>query len=152
LPEEKIEELKNRMEEPYKSVFIFLLNTGLRIGEFLALLDKPAKISSSNNALIITGKGTKIRQIPLNPTALECFLRVKEFHLEKEKLSYFKIWNRFQEYGIHPHMIRHTFATQLLKKGVDIGTLRDLLGHSNIRITSIYIDLVNPEKIKIPEL
>ena len=149
LSEEKIEELKSKLEEPYKSIFIFLLNTGLRIGEFLSLIKSPIKISK--NAVIVAGKGNRIRQIPLNQTAMDCILRIREAH-QKEKLTYDKIWKEFKKYGIHPHMVRHTFATYLLKKGLDIGSVRDLLGHSNIRTTSVYIDLINPEKIKIPEL
>ena len=41
--------------------------------------------------------------------------------------------------GITPHKLRHTFATHLIRNDVDIGTVRDLLGHADIHTTGIYL-------------
>ena len=46
---------------------------------------------------------------------------------------------------VHPHGLRHTYACQLRREGVDVGIISRLLGHSNIRTTAIYLDHVNPQ-------
>jgi site-specific recombinase XerD len=49
---------------------------------------------------------------------------------------------------IHPHVIRHTFATTLLGKGVDLKTVQALMGHSHIRTTEGYLHSTDDRKVE----
>ena len=49
------------------------------------------------------------------------------------------------EYNITPHTFRHTFASQMLKNGADLMSVKELLGHSSINTTSIYTHLSNEQ-------
>jgi len=49
---------------------------------------------------------------------------------------------------IHPHVIRHTFATTLLDKEVDLNTVQALMGHSHIRTTETYLHSTDDRKVE----
>ena len=170
-----------------------LINTGLRMGELLALrweedVDLENKVITVNNNLAIvrdreddSKKKYKLieqdsvkteagqeRSIPLNEQAVEALLDLKKVTGEQTFVMTTKngthvtprnvdrIFRRiatasgFPEekiYGIHA--LRHTFATLLLSNGVDIKTVSELLGHSDITVTyNTYIHVIKEQKKK----
>lgn len=53
------------------------------------------------------------------------------------------------ERNITPHMIRHSFATYLIEEGVDVSCVKQILGHSSIKITQIYIHIAAEKQAEI---
>ncbi len=133
---------------------LFLIgNTGLRVGELVAL--KP----SDYDGRFITvkcGKRNKRRRIPVNKTVQQ-LLSLHPINFSKNTRA---IWllcrSAGREAGVEPfgpHALRHWFATTLYKKGVPIGTISKLLGHSSIMITmGIYIHLVEDDFIGVTDV
>jgi integrase/recombinase XerD len=136
-----------------------LFATGARVSEIADL--KTRDINFFNGAILINGKGNKERMIQIcNKEALyilKLYAKLKKYSADK-KDDYFLI-NRFgnkisdqsirnlikcisKEAGIlkriTPHIFRHSFATLLLERDVDIKYIQRLLGHSSIMTTQIY--------------
>lgn len=134
------------------------LNTGLRRGELLALewtdIDLPHALLTVRRA---TAKGDKTRRIPLNAEALTTLKAWKPLAHDRyvfagadgEPLTEIKsAWlevlrvAKIKDYRWHDH--RHDFASQLVMAGVDLNTVRDLLGHADPKMTLRYSHL-SPE-------
>ncbi|MBQ0140256.1 MAG: tyrosine recombinase XerS [Kurthia sp.] len=67
-------------------------------------------------------------------------IRAIQYLVEKYTGAYFQT-------GVYPHKLRHSFAVAYIKSGGDISVLRDLLGHSNIETTSLYVNMANSDKV-----
>ena len=141
------------------AVYELLLGTGMRIGELCHL--KLSSLDLDNQTIRILGKGGKERIVYLVSDivvdAVKAYLKLRTSHSE----FIFINWNncRMREESIRsiilsigertvhrritPHMFRHTFATMLLESNVDISYIQELLGHSSIRTTQIYLHLSN---------
>lgn len=146
-----------------------LYAAGLRVSELVSL--PIATIQQEKNYLIIKGKGNKERIAPLNKSAQKILskylnLRKNNGH-ENSKWLFFGAKNsktgdkhitRQGFHGllkqlaikaeidpdrVHPHVIRHSFATHLLNNGADLRILQELLGHSDISTTQIYTHILN---------
>jgi integrase/recombinase XerD len=135
-----------------------LYATGLRVSELLNL--KLGDIDWEAGTLKCFGKGSKQRVVPLGRSALEHLTRYlpRRQKLLGEASSHYlfvepggrpltrqKIWLLIRDYGkaaridyVTPHMLRHSFATVLLKNGADLRSVQLLLGHSDIGTTQIY--------------
>jgi len=81
------------------------------------------------------GKHGPYEEKGLTPKAVDCLIKsaAKRALIQKR---------------IHPHVMRHTFATTLLDKGNDLRTVQDLMGHSHIRTTERYLHSTDDRKVE----
>lgn len=142
----------------------FLLATGCRIGEVQQL--DTDQIDLENRTARIVGKGGRIRQVHFTDKVailLEKYLEERPKDKSSalfvsrtgKRLTKRRLQQIITELGdvanipgsLHAHRFRHTFATELLAKGADIGFIKDELGHSDIATTQIYARLPDREVI-----
>ncbi|MCK8781275.1 tyrosine recombinase XerC [Rhizobium sp. NTR19] len=149
-------------EEPWiaardAAVLSLLYGCGLRISEALGLT--PADIPAGTKTLRITGKGGKVRIVPLLPVIAEAvatYRKLCPYHIEENDLLFRGarggplqpaiIQREMQKLrgalGLPetatPHALRHSFATHLLAGGGDLRTIQELLGHASLSTTQIY--------------
>ncbi|MCO5268479.1 MAG: site-specific integrase [Brumimicrobium sp.] len=160
-----LEEVKLMIERTqnikHRVMIMTMYTAGLRKMELLQL--KPKDIDSENGFIIVRqGKGKKDRRTILSKQTLEelryyykCF-RPKVYLFEpnghpgkKMSVRTFDkvIHDAAQRAGIKrrvtPHLLRHSFATHLLDKGINLKIIQSFMGHSSIRTTSIYLHLSN---------
>ncbi len=136
-------------------------SSGIRLSELVNL--NINDLNFHNGLITVIGKGNKERVLPLGKHAIEAI--EKYFMFRKEKYGKFtngsplfissrnrRITNRSVQYRIEkylkivskgskknsPHVLRHSFATQLLDNGADLESVRALLGHSSLSSTQIY--------------
>lgn len=147
-----------------KAVLELLYGCGLRVSE-LTQLDK-AECDLKEELIRVYGKGSKERMVPIGGAALralESYLREARdsLHTKKmqappegsavflnargERLSRRGVYDIVTAYGarvgiedLHPHSLRHSYATHLLEGGADLRSIQQLLGHSSISTTQIY--------------
>lgn len=175
LTEEEIERFLFYLEKEKQRnrvIGYVLLYTGLRVSELVNL--KLRDIDYLTNVLRIRGKGGKLREVPIRPDVLEViqqyisgercrtkfiasdYLLVSQraIKLHRDTIrKWLEIVGEKLKISIHPHMIRHTFCTRLLKNGVDISIVAKLAGHSSVNTTiKYYINVSKKEKQNAVEL
>lgn len=134
-----------------------LYGSGLRVSELAGLSRQD--IEAGDALLRVRGKGSKERIVPLTRFAIEAiqeYLRMREDDHEALLLNYKgsrlsvrsirRILDRLAldaglSEHLHPHMLRHSFATHLLDGGADLRSVQELLGHSKLSSTQIYTHL-----------
>lgn len=115
-------------------LFLRLLHaTGLRVSEALGL----QRSSVRDGCLLVMGKRSKERLVPI-PAGLRQELLMLGREGRLFPYSYSWAYKAADSAGVRPHDLRHLFATELNERGVNIIALRDLLGHTSTRTTSIY--------------
>lgn len=148
----------NLIELRNKCFIVLMLDCGLRRGEIPRL--NAVDVNLKNNTLLVRGKGSKERIVPIGDNCFEllvsysrirCFLKPDEpFFIDRFgcRCSDNLIKQVFQDLKarsgierLHPHLLRHTFATYYLADGGDLETLRLILGHSSINTTQMYLHL-----------
>lgn len=157
------------LEHPvYRGCFALSYAYGLRTGETIKL--PVTAVDSKQMALHLIGKGNKERVLPLTESILEMLREVWKTHRSKQwlfpsrrivtHLCYQTARNAFlkarSECGFddkfRPHSLRHSFATHLLERGIDIRIIQILLGHSSIQSTEIYTHLSKPLQENLRQL
>lgn len=140
--EDKKKGLKN------KAILETLFSTGLRVSEICAL---PRDLDLSKDEISVRGKGEKVRVVFLSDAAKSAIKAYLGTNTAIDSSTLFNITPRSVErlvksYAIKagiskkvtPHVIRHSFATDLLQNGADLRSVQALLGHANITTTQIY--------------
>lgn len=139
--------------EKYRDIAIIelLFSTGLRVSELCSL---SSDLDFSQKEISVRGKGNKVRVVFLADDAINAIKQYKSTFLDGKKIvsdKMFPVTPRTVErivkkYSIMagiskkitPHILRHSFATNLLQNGADIRSVQAMLGHSNISTTQIY--------------
>ena len=143
--------------------------TGARVYEISNIRNDSINLNSG--LIRIMGKGGKERYIQISNEAVLEILRKYYAENEKEikKNGYFFVNNRGNRYTeqsirlmlrkytkkagietkITPHMFRHSFATYLIEEGVDVSCVQQILGHSSIKTTQIYIHVAAKKQADI---
>lgn len=153
--EKRTDKLKDRDQ----ALLMLMFASGLRASEVVNLTFN--QVDFDNRIMKVSGKGNKDRLVPFTNSAKEAMLNYinglrKDLLKEDTKYIFLnsqgnKMTVRGLEYildeieaktglygKIHPHMLRHSFATKMLNRGADLRTIQELLGHSSIETTSIY--------------
>lgn len=149
----------------YRIILMALYATGLRRAELAQL--KVSDIDSERMVIHVkSGKGNKDREVMLSPKLLAELrlywrsLRRKpktwlfpgnRWHTGKDPMTTKVVWRACREAAlraglgteVHPHTLRHCFATHLLEAGADLRTIQLLLGHRDLEETTIYLHLSN---------
>jgi site-specific recombinase XerD len=147
----------------HRTLLMALYATGLRRAELARL--KVSDVDSKRMVIHVRGgKGRKDRDVMLSPKLLEA-LREHWHGLQRKPSAWLfpgnrwhtgdtpidtkVVWNACKEAAqraglqkdVHPHTLRHCFATQLLEAGADLRTIQILLGHRDLKETTIYLHL-----------
>jgi integrase/recombinase XerD len=153
-----------------KAMLETLYACGLRVSELINL--RLQNLLLENDIIRVIGKGSKERIVPIGESAknwIEIYLNksrtiisnknVSEdyifLNLRGKNLTRMGVWKILDKYArlaeievhVHPHMLRHSFATHLLEGGADLRAVQEMLGHSDISTTQIYTH-VDKEFIK----
>ncbi|MBU6154691.1 MAG: tyrosine recombinase, partial [Bdellovibrionales bacterium] len=150
-----------------RCMIYLLYATGLRVSELIAL--EVRRVDTEAGLLIVMGKRGKERAVPF-PSMVSRLLvdyknQVRESFVPKSEnlflgknghpLTRQAFWKTLKKIAIiagiptnlHPHMLRHTFATDLLKSGMNLRILQGLLGHADLQTTQVYTHVM-PDKLK----
>ena len=134
---------------------------GLRLSELSGL--DTCDIDWEQRSVLVTGKGRKQRRVPFGDkaeTALKQWLQQRNLQVDADEKAVFtsrlgkrlsnssiqqRLKKRAQQQGIgvslHPHMLRHSFASHILESSNDLRAVQELLGHANLSTTQIYTHL-----------
>ena len=150
--------------------------SGLRVSELVGL--PLSAYSDKRKAMLVRGKGDKERLVPLSVpahAALATYLAVRASFLPKKikssaylfpshgkdgHLTRIRFYQMLKDVAakaglpvkkIHPHSLRHAFATHVLSGGADLRSLQQMLGHADIGTTQIYTHVVRDHLLKTVE-
>ena len=149
------------IEKRDHAMFELFYSSGLRLAELTGL--NLQDIDLDAHQLRVTGKGSKQRQLPVGRkaiAALQDWLTTRNTFIKDDNRAVFvsqhgkriteravqarlKQWalKRGLDTHVHPHMLRHSFASHLLESSGDLRAVQELLGHSDIATTQIYTHL-----------
>lgn len=149
-----------------RAVLVLLPYVGARISELLNATAGDIHRQGDTYFLLLHGKGAKERSIPLAATAKTEFKRhvatLDRVPKGSDRLFASTTADRVRDLvksigkkigvlGLHPHSLRHTFATHLSLRGVDLKTIQELMGHEDIETTAIYVHTSMAQKEKAIE-
>jgi len=146
-----------------RAMFELLYSSGLRLGELISLDLADGRLDLRHGEVTVTGKGSKTRTVPVGAKAREAlqeWMAVRsQIAVPSEKALFvgargkrispavvgarLGAWARASGLGehVHPHMLRHSFATHLLQSSQDLRAVQEMLGHASISTTQVYTHL-----------
>jgi integrase/recombinase XerC len=146
-----------------RAMFELLYSSGLRLAELVALDLGDGRLDLREGEVTVTGKGAKSRTVPVGEKArqaLQAWLTLRAQIAGAGEKALFvgargrriapsvvgarlSAWARRRGLGqrVHPHMLRHSFASHMLQSSQDLRAVQELLGHSSISTTQIYTHL-----------
>jgi len=149
-----------------RAILELLFSAGLRVSELISV--NRDKINLEKQNFSIKGKGGKTRIVFISGTAKEAIRKYLKERADIDPALFVRVVKKIpkdadlrltprsvqrivKEYAIksgiiknvHPHTLRHTFATDLLANGADIRSVQEMLGHSSITTTQIYTHITN---------
>ncbi len=143
------------------AMFELMYSCGLRLSELVNT--EISDINRDNRTIRITGKGAKTRIIPVGKSAIKAidkWLQVRMNIIKQtsdilflssrgSRITQRTVQRRLKALGqkkaldipLHPHMLRHSFASHILQSSGDLRAVQELLGHENVKSTQIYSHL-----------
>jgi integrase/recombinase XerC len=146
-----------------RAMFELLYSSGLRLAELIALDAADGRLDLKQAEVTVTGKGGKTRTVPVGGRAREAlrdWLKARALLAAPQEGALFvgargrriapgtvqarlRAWAKRQGLGaaVHPHMLRHSFASHVLQSSQDLRAVQEMLGHASISTTQIYTHL-----------
>jgi len=155
--------VKTPLDARDKAMFELLYSSGLRLAELVSLDLKEMQDNLRSGEVRVTGKGNKTRVVPLGShamAALQAWIEVRGQIAKPDETALFvgrkgtRISPRTVQLqlrqrgitqgiasGVHPHLLRHSFATHVLQSSGDLRAVQEMLGHASISTTQVYTHL-----------
>jgi integrase/recombinase XerC len=146
-----------------RAMFELLYSSGLRLAELVALDADDGRLDLGQREVTVTGKGSKTRTVPVGARAAEAlraWLKARALLAAPGERALFvgargrriapgavqarlRAWSARQGLGaaVHPHMLRHSFASHVLQSSQDLRAVQEMLGHASISTTQVYTHL-----------
>ena len=146
-----------------RAMFELLYSSGLRLAELVALDAEDGRLDLKQGEVTVTGKGRKTRTVPVGARAREAlrdWLKARAQLARAQERALFvgargtriapgavqarlRAWAKRQGLGasVHPHMLRHSFASHVLQSSQDLRAVQEMLGHASISTTQVYTHL-----------
>lgn len=164
LTKEEVLRLISAIENPKHRFMISLMySAGLRVSELINLKSSDFEFES-NIGWVRHGKGNKDRMFMIAErlkdelrelvASTDSYIFTGNKHTNTSKETVFRIVKRAAKKAgitknVHPHTLRHTFATHLIQNGYDVSAVQLLLGHSNTQTTMMYVHMASPKMISV---
>jgi len=146
-----------------RAMFELLYSSGLRLAELVALDVGDGRLDLKEGDVTVTGKGSKTRTVPVGASAraaLQAWIAARAMVASPGEKALFvgargkriapgiverqlRAWGARQgvQGNLHPHMLRHSFASHVLQSSQDLRAVQEMLGHASISTTQVYTHL-----------